>query len=260
MGAFDSVKSGYIRELLSKGMREDGRDLFSYRNIKIVPNVINNAEGSAQADLGGTRVLAGTKVILGEPMPDLPNQGSFSVSAELLPLAHQEYETGPPSPEAIELARVVDRGIRAGNCIDLESLFLEEGKVWSIYVDLYILNYAGNLFDASALAAMAAIMTTRVPKYEDGKDVREDRSKKLKINNIVTTSTFGKIGNTILLDLDENEDNASDARITVATDDDTIRASQKGLRGSFSIKEIDMVLDKTFEKRKELKHILENIV
>ncbi|MGI0134616.1 MAG: exosome complex protein Rrp42, partial [Candidatus Micrarchaeaceae archaeon] len=209
--------------------------------------------------LGGTRILAGTKVVLGEPMHDLPNQGSFSVSAELLPLAHEEYETGPPKPEAIELARVVDRGIRAGNCIDLEDLFIEEGKVWSIYVDLYVLNYAGNLFDASALAAMSAIMTTRVPKYEDGKEIREDRSRRLKINNIVTTSTFGKIGKTILLDLDENEDTASDARITIATDDEVIRASQKGLRGSFSSNEIEMMLDKTFEKRKELKRHLEKV-
>ncbi len=101
-------------------------------------------------DLGATRVLAGVKLMLDEPMEDTPNQGNLVVSAELLPLASATYESGPPSPEAIEFARVVDRGIRHGNCVNLESLFVEEEKAWTVYVDLYVLNYNGNLFDAGS--------------------------------------------------------------------------------------------------------------
>ena len=83
----------------------------------------------------------------------------------------------PPTPESIEFARVVDRGIRAGNCVDLESLVIDEETVWTIFVDLYVLNYAGNLFDAGTLAAMAALLTTKVPKYEGDKAIREERVK-----------------------------------------------------------------------------------
>ena len=40
------------------------------------------------------------------------DKGIFICTAEILPLAHPDIETGPPGPEVIELARVVDRGIR----------------------------------------------------------------------------------------------------------------------------------------------------
>jgi exosome complex component RRP42 len=256
MDAIDIVKTSYIKELLEKNEREDLRDAHSFRPIKIENGVIGNAEGSSQVDLGATRVLAGVKLSLDEPMEDTPNQGNLVVSAELLPLASADYESGPPSPVAIEFARVVDRGIRAANCVNLESLFVEEKKAWTVYVDLYVLNYNGNLFDAGELAAMSALMNTGIPKYEDEKVVREDRTKKLQIDNIVTSATFAKIGNKIVLDPTGNEENAADGRLTIATDKENVRAIQKGLRGGFSKEEVMNLIDVTFNKHDELKNIL----
>jgi exosome complex component RRP42 len=257
MDAIDIVKTSYIKELLSKGEREDSRDMYDFRPITIDTGIINNAEGSAQVDLGTTRVLAGIKLVLDEPMDDTPNQGNLICSAELLPLASASYETGPPSPESIEFARVVDRGIRAGNCVDLESLFVEEGKAWSVYIDLYVLNYNGNLFDTGEIAAMSALLNTKVPKYEDGKVVREERTSKLKIKNMVTSATFAKIDGKTILDPSGNEEKAADARITIATDHDNVRAVQKGLGGGFFLNEIEELLDISFNKHKELKSIIE---
>ncbi|MGD0729246.1 MAG: exosome complex protein Rrp42 [Candidatus Micrarchaeaceae archaeon] len=256
MDAINIVKTNYIKELLAKNEREDMRDMMSFRAISIDNGMIKNAEGSSQVDLGATRVLAGVKLQLDEPMEDTPNQGNLVVSAELLPLASADYESGPPSPVAIEFARVVDRGIRAANCVNLESLFIEEGKSWTVYVDLYVLNYNGNLFDAGEIAAMSALLDTRVPKYEDEKVIREETSGKLKIDNIVTSATFAKIDNKILLDPTENEENACDGRITIATDKENVRAIQKGLRGGFSSKEVMDLIDVTFNKHEELKGIL----
>ena len=125
-----------------------------------------------------------------------------------------------------------------------------------MYVDIYVLNYDGNLIDASALAAMSALMHTKVPKYEDGKIIREERTRSLKINNVVTSATFSKIGNKLLLDPTKNEENASDARLTIATDIEKIRAMQKGLSGSLSAEEIGHLVDIAFEKHKELKGYL----
>jgi exosome complex component RRP42 len=256
MDAIDIVKTNFIKELLEKGQREDGRDSNTFRDIKMNVGFLKNAEGSAQVDVGTTRVLAGVKVSLEAPMQDTPNQGNLSVGAELLPLAHETYESGPPNPEAIEFARVVDRGIRAGNCIDLPSLFVEEGKVWAVWIDLYVLNYNGNLFDAGTLAAMAALMGTSLPKYEDSKVVREDRSAKLKIDNIVTSTTFAKVGGKCLLDPTANETKASYGRITIATDQENIRAMQKGGSGGFFANEVEELTDISFNKHKELKDIL----
>ena len=253
MDAIDYVNSKYIREIASKKIREDGRDSFSYRSINITKSLIDNAEGSAQADLGATRVMAGIKMVVESPMEDTPDQGNLIVSAELLPLASPDFESGPPSPESIELARVVDRGIRAAECIDLSSLFIEEGKSWSVYLDLYILNYDGNLFDAGMLAAMSALKSARMPAYRDGKAVMKERTTPLKINNVVSSCTFAKIGSTIVLDPTGNEERAADARMTIETDGSMIRAMQKGLSGSFSRSEISSMIDVAFDKHSELK-------
>ncbi len=252
MDALSVVKSSYIIELIGKGEREDSRGMFDFRKLDIKTGLIEQAEGSAQVDLGNTRVLAGVKMVPEEPHSDTPKEGNIIVSAELLPLAAVEYETGPPSPEAIELSRVVDRGIRAANCVDLASLFIEEGKVWSIYVDVYVLNYDGNLFDACTMAAMAALTDTHMPKYSDGAADYKSRDADLPIKNIVTSTTFGKIGNSIVLDTTANEENAMDARLTIQTDGESIRAMQKGLKGSFSMGEIDKLIDISFDKHKEV--------
>ncbi|MEM0087251.1 MAG: hypothetical protein QXU16_03240, partial [Candidatus Micrarchaeaceae archaeon] len=96
MQSINVVKGEYIRELLNKNSREDSRKFDEYRNIRITPGVIEHAEGSAQVDLGFTKVLAGVKLDVDTPMPDKPDEGNLIVSAELLPLASTEFEAGPP--------------------------------------------------------------------------------------------------------------------------------------------------------------------
>ncbi len=256
MEGFDIVKSNYIRELIAKGVREDERKPFDYREIKVTTGVIDHAEGSAQVDLGATRVLAAVKMQIEEPMEDTPKQGNLMVGAELLPMAHPAFESGPPSPQAVELARVVDRGIRAAECIDLESLFIEEKKVWSVFIDLYVLNYSGNLFDACTLAAMAALSSTKIPTIENGEANYEKKAGALKLKNIVVSTTFGKIDNALLLDTNIHEENASNARLTIANDGKLVRAMQKGLGGSLTPKEIESLVDISLEKYKELEKIL----
>ncbi len=253
MNAINLAKANYIKELLSRDMREDSRALTDFRDISINTSILKNAEGSAQVDLGGTRVLCGVKLQPEETMKDTPDQGNLIVSAELLPLASKDYESGPPSPDSIELARVVDRGIRAGQCIDLKDLFIEEGKAWTVFVDLYILNFDGNFFDASYMAAMAALSSTWIPKYENGAAVMEERVRKLKVDNIVTATTFAKIGQKIILDPDVNEEAVASTRLTIAVDKEFIRAMQKGLSGSFTQKEIQDMVDIAFEKHAMLK-------
>ena len=251
-----TVTGDYIRDLLASGAREDGRDMLDYRRITIKKGAVPNAEGSADVNFGNTRVLVGVKLGVGEPMPDKPNEGNLITSAELLPLASESFEAGPPSPEAIELGRVIDRGIRSSGMIDTKALFIEEGKVWDLFIDVYILNYDGNLFDAGTLAASKALSTARMPKLEGEEVIREGNLGKLKVNNIVTSCTFAKIAENIVLDPDGNEEAFMDARVTMANDEKVIRAMQKGLSGSFAPKELENLLDITFDKSKELrKHI-----
>jgi exosome complex component RRP42 len=256
MDAMDIVKSSNIRALLASGKREDGRDANAFRPIKVVPGLLGNAEGSAEVHIGKTRVLAGVKLQIEEPMEDTPHQGNLIMSGELLPLASERYETGPPSADAIEFGRVVDRGIRHGNVIDLPSLFIEEEKVWTVFIDLYVLDFDGNLFDAGTMAAMAALMNTKVPKVEDGEAIRTERITPLKVNNIIASTTFGKIKDKIILDPSGAEELAADCRLSIAFDDKKVRSMQKGKSGGLFKNEIDQMLGVSFNKYKEIKDIL----
>lgn len=256
-----TVTREFITDLITKSQREDARDFLSYRNIMLKTGVVPNAEGSAMVEFGNTKVLGAVKLGVGEPMPDKPGEGNLITGAELHPMASEAFETGPPSPEAIELGRVIDRGIRAANLIDAGHLGINEEKVWEVFVDVYVLNYDGNLFDAGMLASTAALASARMPTYDAEKDevVREGKLGKFKLGGMATSCTFAKIADKIVLDATGNEEAYMASRLTITSDgNDVIRAMQKGLGGSFSQKELDMLIDTSFQKSKDLRKLILN--
>ena len=254
------VKQKRIAQLLAKGKRIDGRSLTDYREIQIETGLIERAEGSARVRLGKTEVLVGTKVEIGEPYSDTPNEGVLAVNAELVPLASPTFEPGPPDENAIELARVVDRGIRESKAIALEELCLIPGKkVFIVFVDIYVLNHDGNLIDASALASLAALMNTKIFNYEieNGEVKIKSGYKQLPIKNYPIAVTFAKINNQLVVDPWLEEENVMDARLTITFEKDgKICAMQKGGSGCFTTKQILEAVKIASEKAKELRKLV----
>jgi exosome complex component RRP42 len=254
------VRLKQITQLIEKGKRLDVRGLLDYRDIKVEQGVIEKAEGSAKVFLGKTEILVGVKVETGEPFPDTPNEGVQTVNAELVPLAHPNFEPGPPDENSIELARIVDRGIRESHAIDTEKLCIEPGKkVFVVFVDVYVLNHDGNLIDASALAAMAALLNTKMPNYEikDGELKMKQGYTPLPMKSHPITVTIGKIGNTLIVDPGLEEEQVMDARITMAINEQgNICAIQKGGSGFFTPQQIleasKIAQQKVEEMRKKL--------
>ena len=236
------VRKNQIGQLLDAGKRLDGRGLGDYREIKVEQGVIERAEGSARVFLGKTEVLVGVKVETGEPFSDTPNEGVQTVNAELVPLASAAFEPGPPDENSIELARIVDRGIRESKAIDTAKLCIEPGKkVFVVFVDVYVLNHDGNLIDASALAAVAALLNTKMPNYEikDGEVKIKTGYTPLPIKSRPITVTLGKINDKLIVDPWLEEEQIMDARISMAINDEgKICAVQKGCAGYFTQKQI----------------------
>ncbi|RLI06005.1 RNA-binding protein [Candidatus Bathyarchaeota archaeon] len=237
------IKSKQIVKLLNSGERLDGRSLLDYRDIQIETGVIDKAEGSAIVSLGNTKVLVGVKVELGEPYPDLPDQGALTVNAEFVPLAYRYFEPGPPDENSIELARVVDRGIREAKTIEMDKLVLISGRlVYVVFVDVYILNHDGNLIDASGLAAIAALLNTKLPKYEvkeNGEAKKTSEYDSLPIKDCPIPVTVAKINDKILVDPTLEEENIATAKLTITTTKDgKICAIQKSGIGTFTFKEV----------------------
>ncbi len=246
------VKKDYIISLLEKGRRVDGRGFEEYRKMEIKVGVIDNADGSAQVKLGDTFVVVGIKSSIGEPYPDEPNKGVFIVNAEFPPVASPSFEPGPPDENAIELARVVDRGIRESNFIELEKLVIVPGsKVRLIWVDIYVLNHDGNLIDASSYAAVAALLSTKLPKVvvgDDGRLEKLEEREPLPLRGVPIHVTHAKINGKILVDPTLEEESIMEARLTMAvTEDGKICAVQKGGIGSFTMDEVKAVMENTLK-------------
>ncbi len=254
------VRLKQIEQTIEKGKRLDERGLRDTREIKIEQGLIEKAEGSARVFLGNTQVLVGVKVETGEPFPDTPNEGVLTVNAELVPIASPNYEAGPPNEDSIELARVVDRGIRESKAIDNEKLCIEPGKkVFVVFVDVYVLNQDGNLIDAASLAALAALINTKMPNYEvkDGEVKIKQGYTPLPVKNHPVTVTIGKINNTLIVDPVLEEEQVMDSRISMAINDEGhICAVQKGGSGYFTPQQIleasKIAQEKAVEIRKKL--------
>lgn len=236
------LKREVILAGLKKGERTDGRNLLEYRKVEIKTGYIGKAEGSALVKLGDTKVIAGVKIDIGTPFPDTPDMGVQIVNAELIPVASAVFEPGPPGEEDIELARVIDRGLRSAEAVDMSQLAIIPGsRVWTIFIDIYPLDHDGNLIDASGLAAMSALLDTKMPVAEvvDGNITLSENKRPLPISTRVVYVTLAKIGEYIVVDPTFEEELVADARLTFAVNEDrNICGIQKGGSGSFKVKEV----------------------
>jgi len=254
------VRQRQIGQAIDAGKRLDGRSLGDYREMTIEEGLIERAEGSARIRIGKTDVLVGVKIATGEPFPDTPNEGVMTVNAELVPLASAAFEPGPPDENSIELARIVDRGIRESKAIDTAKLVIEPGKkVFVVFVDVYVLNHDGNLIDASALAAVSALVNTKMPNYEikEGEVKIKTGYSPLPLKSHPITVTLAKINGKLVVDPWVEEEQVMDARISMAFNDEgNICAVQKGGSSFFTPQQIleasKLAQEKAAELRKKL--------
>ncbi|EMR73945.1 ribosomal RNA-processing protein RRP42 [Thermoplasmatales archaeon SCGC AB-539-N05] len=277
MSVVSSIKRDYIYKLANDGKRVDDRKFDEYRPIKIETGIISKAEGSARVKIGNTQVVAGIKMGIGEPYPDSPDKGVMMTAAELIPLASPDFESGPPRKNAIELARVVDRGIRESEVIGLDKLCMEPGeKIWLVFIDIHIIDFDGNLFDAASLAALAALFDATVPierlrpaleklqeKFPSIKNYLEEHPKdyQLPMNEPPISCTSVKFNDVIVLDPSLDEEEIAEARLTVATDkNEDIRAMQKGLNGVFTVDEIKNIIKTSVDNSAKIRRMLEEVV
>ncbi|QQG39939.1 MAG: exosome complex protein Rrp42 [Candidatus Aenigmatarchaeota archaeon] len=256
------IDKEFIKTLAREGKREDGRAFDQFRDLKIETGFAKNAEGSALVTLGETRVLAGVKLSVGTPFADTANEGVLMVNAELGPKASPEFETGPPKEGAIELARVIDRGIRESKCIDLEALCITpKEKVWMVSVDIDPINDGGNILDAAGIAAIAALHDVKIPKLdEDVRPIFGTNSGKLKLRHIPIPVTTFKVNGALVMDPDFEEEASAEARLTVTSVEGFLCAMQKGGESNFKTEEVVRAAETAYAKATELREVVKQAV
>ncbi|XP_023516890.1 exosome complex component RRP45A-like isoform X2 [Cucurbita pepo subsp. pepo] len=162
-----------------------------------------------------------------QPYRDRPNEGTLSIFTEFSPMADPSFEPGRPGESAVELGRVIDRGLRESRAVDMESLCVVSGKsVWAVRVDLHILDNGGNLVDAANIAALAALSTFRRPECslggDDGQEViihppevREPLPLIIHHLPIAVTFAFFRSESTLVIDPTHYEEAVMGGRMTV---------------------------------------------
>ncbi|MDA4126683.1 MAG: exosome complex protein Rrp42 [Thaumarchaeota archaeon] len=256
----ETIRKAQMVQLLVEGKRMDERALDQHRPLKIETGIIQKANGSARVTLGNTQVIAGVKIATGTPFPDTPDKGLLVVNAEILPMSSPYAEPGPPSEEAIELARVVDRGIRESEMVDLTKLCLIPGKsVVTVFVDCNIMNVDGNLFDATSYAVVSALRTAKMKKYivKDDKVEATDDIVPVPVERTPVSVTMARIGDRLIVDPNAEEEASMDMRVTITTDDDgNVCASQKGEASTISPAHVLEAVDTSIKVGKEIRKMI----
>jgi len=249
------IRRDVMGNTLSKGIRFDGRTFGQMRPVTVQRGVITTAEGSAIATIGDTTVLVANKFDVLKPFADRPKEGVLMTNAELLPSASARFEPGPPDENSIEMARVVDRAVRSAECVDVKSFFIEEDKVLGLYMDIYVMNDAGNYTDAASIAAAAALLDTRIPKVENAKIVRGEFTGPLNPKVLPVTTTMIKVGSSWLVDPSREEERVLETKMTIGTTEEHVCAMQKS-KGSLSRDELLDLIDIAFKTGNDIRELL----
>jgi exosome complex RNA-binding protein Rrp42 (RNase PH superfamily) len=122
----------------------------------------------------------------------------------------------------IELQSFIDKVVRNSRATDKEGLCIIQGKlVWSVTVNIYLLNDDGNSFDALFMAAILALKNTRVPEVSLSKNkikIDDSNLKYLNVHHLPVPTTFyfiKDLSDTPLVDVNTKEEKLCDSRFTV---------------------------------------------
>ncbi|KAL7582253.1 hypothetical protein Lser_V15G46192 [Lactuca serriola] len=98
----------FIESALRSDLRVDGRRPFDYRKLSII---FRREDGSSEIQLGQTRVMGFVTGQLVQPYRDKPNEGTLAIYTDFSPMADPSFDSSRPGESAIELGRIVDRGL-----------------------------------------------------------------------------------------------------------------------------------------------------
>jgi len=183
--------------------RSDNRAPDQLRPIKIMPDYITTAEGSALIEVGNTRVICTASVE--ETVPNfMRNSGKGWISAEygMLPRSTltrsvRDVTKGRASGRTHEIQRLIGRSLRA--VIDLEQL--GERTIW---VDCDVIQADGGTRTASITGAFVALGLA-LQKLVDAGTLSA-----APLRDFVAAVSLGIVDGELMLDLSYEEDSRAD--------------------------------------------------
>ena len=224
---------------MTQFLRTDNRAPDELRSVKITPDFLANAEGSALIEMGNTRVICAASVEEKLP-PHLRGQrieGWVTAEYGMLPRSthtrtQREIGRGGPSGRTHEIQRLIGRSLRA---ISNRSVLGER----TITLDCDVLQADGGTRTAAITGAYVAfaIACRRL--------MREKKIKRSPITSEVAAVSVGIVDGAALLDLKYDEDSRAEVDMNiVCTGDGRFIEVQGTAEGSpFSREQMDDLLE-----------------
>ncbi|KAI9332311.1 hypothetical protein DFJ73DRAFT_897510 [Zopfochytrium polystomum] len=212
----------FVVKALREGVRVDGRTPYQFRAVKIALGP--EASGRSEVQLGRTRVLANVSAEIVRPNASNPSEGFLAFNTSFSPMASPAFEPGKLSEEEVLVSRLLEKALRRSRAVDTEGLCIVAGeKVWSIRIDVHVLDDGGNVVDCACVAAVSALMHFKRPDVDvDGDEVRvfsadEKAPIPLSVHHIPICISFGFFdgGDRLVVDPSHEEELCQDGDMTI---------------------------------------------
>src|SRR5829696_4551003 len=208
------------------------------RPVRIDPEFVGTADGSALIAVGGTRVICTASV--SDQVPRwMQGRGRGWVTAEysMLPASTGERKArdisrGKQDGRGVEIQRLIGRSLRVA--VDFEKL----GER-SVYVDCDVLEADGGTRCAAITGGYVALQLALARLVEEGSLAR------LPLTGSVAAVSCGMVGGDPLLDLDYSEDSTAevDMNLVVTGDGGLVEVQATGERTPLSRASLDALLE-----------------
>ena len=171
-------------KLLTDGIRCDGRKIHEHRKVKIEAGVLKNADGSAYIEFGENKILVGIfgpRDVHPKHLADI-STGILRCRYHMSPFSVTERKNPAPSRREIEISKVIKEAL-------YPALILNKFPRTVVDVFVEILQADGGSRCAALNAASVALADAGIP-----------------MKDMVSACAAGKIENTIVLDVNNEED------------------------------------------------------
>jgi len=175
------------------GIRCDGRKIDEPRKVMIKAGVLRNADGSAYIEFGGNKILVGVfgpRDVHPKHMAN-PDTGILRCRYHMSPFSVTERKNPAPSRREIEISKVIKEALEP-------AVLLEQFPRTAIDVYIEVLQADGGSRCAALDAASVALADAGIP-----------------MRDMVSAIAAGKVADTIVLDVNNEEDQAGQADMPI---------------------------------------------
>lgn len=205
----------------ANGIRCDGRKVNETRKVTIKAGVLKNADGSAYIEFGNNKILAGVYGPRDVHPKHLSNTdtGILRCRYHMEPFSVTERKNPAPSRREIEISKVIKEALQP-------AVILDSFPRTAVDVYIEILQADGGTRCAALDAASVALADAGIP-----------------MRDMVCSCAAGKVADTIVLDVNNEEDQAGQADMPMGYMPNLDRVTLLQLDGVLSIEEYKKCVD-----------------